>query len=380
MYIQWILTNVHLHKEVNLLTQKSKAVMILVVLSVFPVYSQGCQLWYPVEVPTNEDLHDLVWNGDQFVAVGGGGTILTSPDSETWTPQVSGTSLDLLGIMWGRAEFSDGYWFIAVGQDGVLLTSRDGITWIAQDSSIQDERDLRATKSNGAVFVAIGGHEREDGIIIRAFNEYEWSGGGTGNSPRTDFDLGVTPNFFITVGENTWGTESFSVGISDELDRVNWYLGPSAPLGTQGLRGVTWTSQERLIAVGLGGTILRSDPGWDTEDDDSWRWALIPSPTNQNLFVAEAGTNRVIAAGEQGVIISSINETTWQQELSSTSQTLRGIEWVADHQKFYAVGDGGTMLVRDPAEAGLQAVLGTSPQWPEQNILTLVNSLSACGD
>jgi len=58
---------------------------------------------------------DLNGNG-LFVAVGGGGTILTSPDGITWTLQTSGTSNTLYGIAYGNGRF------VAVGEN-VILTS-----------------------------------------------------------------------------------------------------------------------------------------------------------------------------------------------------------------------------------------------------------------
>ena len=36
-------------------------------------------------------MHDVIWAGTQFLAVGNGGTIMTSPDGIEWTAQESGT-------------------------------------------------------------------------------------------------------------------------------------------------------------------------------------------------------------------------------------------------------------------------------------------------
>jgi len=51
------------------------------------------------------------------VAVGDGGTILTSPDGVSWTERDSGTSNWLWGVTYGNGTF------VAVGDYGTILTS-----------------------------------------------------------------------------------------------------------------------------------------------------------------------------------------------------------------------------------------------------------------
>jgi hypothetical protein len=63
-----------------------------------------------------------------IVAVGTGGTVLTSPDSVAWTPQTSGISADLNVITNTRI-------FIAMGDGGTVITSEDGIEWDRQTSN-----------------------------------------------------------------------------------------------------------------------------------------------------------------------------------------------------------------------------------------------------
>jgi hypothetical protein len=76
-------------------------------------------------LPTGNPLSSVAWGG-QFAAVGGRGTIVTSPDGKVWTLQNSGTQSDLSGIVWTGAEF-----FVA-GGDGAILSSMDGIAWNSQ--------------------------------------------------------------------------------------------------------------------------------------------------------------------------------------------------------------------------------------------------------
>ena len=49
-------------------------------------------------LPTDAHLHSIVWTGNQLVAVGSYGTIVTSPDGNSWTKQPSGSTKQLNDI------------------------------------------------------------------------------------------------------------------------------------------------------------------------------------------------------------------------------------------------------------------------------------------
>jgi hypothetical protein len=66
---------------------------------------------------TSNWLNGVAYGNGLFVAVGDGGTILTSPDGVSWTQRTSGTSNQLNGVAYGNGLF------VAVGWDGTILTS-----------------------------------------------------------------------------------------------------------------------------------------------------------------------------------------------------------------------------------------------------------------
>ena len=47
--------------------------------------------WYRRDTGIPHIMNDVIWAGTQFLAVGNGGTIMTSPDGIEWTAQKSGT-------------------------------------------------------------------------------------------------------------------------------------------------------------------------------------------------------------------------------------------------------------------------------------------------
>ena len=122
--------------------------------------------WSPQTSGTTQNLYDVAWGNDRFVAVGEGalaGTgiqaiILTSPDGVSWTRQVSGTTNDLRSVAWGGNQF------VAVGINGTILTSLDGATWTARDSGTNNglfgvvwaEIDLSAVGIGTALYSLCG--------------------------------------------------------------------------------------------------------------------------------------------------------------------------------------------------------------------------------
>ena len=66
---------------------------------------------------TGNELEGVAYGNGRFVAVGNGGTILTSPDGVNWTRRTSGTRSWLGGVTYGNGTF------VAVGEEGIILTS-----------------------------------------------------------------------------------------------------------------------------------------------------------------------------------------------------------------------------------------------------------------
>lgn len=84
------------------------------------------QSWISRSSGTVADLFGLTWGDGNFVAVGAGGTILTSENGADWTTRVSGTKEMLKSVTWGAGQF------MAVGTGGTVVTSDDGVQWVTR--------------------------------------------------------------------------------------------------------------------------------------------------------------------------------------------------------------------------------------------------------
>ena len=100
-------------------------------------------------------LNEVVWNGSQFVTVGNGGVILTSPDGVAWTSRASGSTRRLNGVSW------DGSRFLVAGDAATVLSSPDGVSWTTLHSGA-DEISLQAVSASATRLVAAGGADRHD--------------------------------------------------------------------------------------------------------------------------------------------------------------------------------------------------------------------------
>ncbi len=235
-----------------------------------------------------------------FVAVGSGGTILTSPAGATWT----GHSLFGVSSLSGVA-FGNGTW-VAVGSNlnpagGTIVTSADGTSWTAVPLSGVPPLSAVAAGSVGGSsgFVAVGAK----GTILTSNDGLHWT---SVTSTVTSANLygvafgkvGTTPTpTFVAVGEG--GTI-----VTSTNGAVSW----SAPSGgsgtTQELRAVAYgTPGAGFVAVGAGGTMRTSSAGtsWSTPtlgpsltttayldgiayDGSNFLWVGLPSSGSATIF------------------------------------------------------------------------------------------------
>lgn len=258
----------------------------------------------------------VAWSGTQFVKVGALGSIFSSSDGTTWTPQTSGTTAYLASVIWAGTKF------IAVGAGGTILTSPDGTHWTAQTSGAP--YDLGAVAWSGSLAVAVG-----IGEILTSPDAIQWNAAKTGGwfkgvvwSGKLWVVVDFSDNVYTSPDTKTWteyspqdinaralawsGSRFVVVGdnasLSTSTDGTNWdwyWI-----TGASNLKGITWTGTQ-FITVGDAGDI------WTSPTGASGSWTRQTSAAAYPLdSVAFSGT-KYVAVGDAGVVLTSQDAKTW---------------------------------------------------------------------
>lgn len=98
-----------------------------------------------------------------------------------------------------------------------------------------------------------------------------------------------------------------------------------------------WSLPGAAVAVGAGGTVLRST-------DRGSHWAPVASPTREDLRgIVGVGKNELFVVGSAGTLLHSGDQgATWQALATGTTAPLNAI--ASDGRSLFAVGAGGTLL------------------------------------
>ena len=119
------------------------------------VSSADLTTWASATTAIASGLNAVATDGVTVVAVGGSGQIYWSADALSWTAAtVSGVNQNLQGV----AYLASGSW-VALGDGGTLLTSADGRVWARSSATLPAElvsTTLRAAASVGSTWVVVG--------------------------------------------------------------------------------------------------------------------------------------------------------------------------------------------------------------------------------
>lgn len=139
---------------------------------------------------------------------------------------------------------------------------------------------------------------------------------------------------YVTVGN------SGKVFYSTDLTTPTWTAASAtSPATTQHLNAV-FSNGSGMVAVGNAGTIITS------VDGISWAQATTV-PVGTDLYGVTYGGGYWIAVGAAGTLLTSTNGATWVAVPNSTPRDLRGVAVQYDATgtyKFVAVGQAGTVL------------------------------------
>ncbi len=294
--------------------------------------------WLAEPSGTTENLNDIAWSGSEsrYVSVGDQGTIVSRTSSGNWSIRTSTIDHKLTDVIWNGEQF------LAIGEYTIsytdpingtqsrpaasILTSATGSDWRLETPTLNPDRysnvpppRLRGITWDGSLYVA----SSDDGAILTSADGIAWHTRSINSIAQT---IAPTPKQFLAVGDNglvlsssdgTSWTKRAS-GISDNLHDVAWIEG-------------------LFVVVGANGTILSTDYSgttWNTESSES-------TETLRSITFNE--TSSVIAVGDNGTILTrNLAGTSWTQVAADvTSADLHSVTW---YLNYIAVGSGGTIL------------------------------------
>lgn len=279
-------------------------------------FAQGQGPWL-LRHAGSPSLNAVAFGGDQFVAVGNAGTLLTSPTGETWTarsvPDPATGALEAVA-------YGDGLW-VAGSSTGGILRSPDGVTW-SWNATGPSVRITALAHGNG-VFVAIARQS-----LWASTNGLTW--------------FSVAPDVLVTDRILAFGNGHFVAFHSFPSPRSLWISA----------NGVVWTpapapSNENLYSVGFGdGRFLVIDTrnrAYLSPVLEFW----TPGGTLVGLRPASlaCGHGVFVAAGG-GSPEFSVSGTAWTPAGAAGSSTIQGMAFGAD--TFVAVSFGGTIHQSGP--------------------------------
>jgi len=297
--------------------------------------SSDGQKWDASKVRSLSTIFDLGYSKkDGWVAVGGSGTILTSSNGHRWEPALSGTEYSL------RAVAHDGKkrW-VAVGESGTILTSTDGRNWEPVGTS--QPRLLFSVAHDGKNrWVAVG----ESGTILTSTDGTTWD---PAVSRTVDLLRSIAHD-----GTSRW--VAVGTGIHTSSNGIDWV--PIKSKKENFYSAITFNSSYRWIAVG-DGTLSRSDDGITWQPDK-----LIAKNFLSSVVCDKAES--CIAVGERGTILTTPDCNEWSRVQSGTPYRLSSVA-CNEKGRCLAVGYAGTILTSlggrdwEPVSSGTQIGLNS---------------------
>lgn len=267
-------------------------------------------------------INGVAWNGSIFVAVGNGGSILTSTDGVVWAVQASPVTTRLNDVEWLGSQF------FAVGDAAAVLTSPDGVNWTLAHTG-PSEYWLQGVSSSGDIFVAGGGvqgHYRP--YLMTSIDGVTWTE--QQNMPQTGrsiSDIAWSGQIFVATAM----AELFPNDgrILTSVDGQSWteiVISNTSP----STLSIIW-SGDRFIAGGVVGHIYMSSDGIN--------WTDFDTSTSTNFISVAASPHEIIAAGNGRGVMTRDNGENWDIIFVGSFFTTRGIAQGAD--RYIAVGVAG---------------------------------------
>ncbi|MFM8358401.1 MAG: WD40/YVTN/BNR-like repeat-containing protein, partial [Verrucomicrobiota bacterium] len=278
-------------------------------------------------------LYNALYNGSGFVAGGAAGQILRG----------SRPSQFVNYLVWSANDSSARGFLFDAGTNAAVSTNQTA-RW--ENGAVTRV----STVVTNIAYVAVG-----DGpTILYSDDGAFWSPGLVPSAAQGRVLLGLAPRLdrwvavgnsgtiihspvgfspLVTTNRFTNGAVVTTVLVTNQVNTLGlaWYSAPSPT--TADLRGVA-AGPGLFVAAGSQGVILTSPTGTN--------WTASPSTTTSLLSGVAAWPGGFVAVGDRGTVLTSPDGTNWRSVASGTTNGLRRVRWLGD--RLVAAGANGTLL------------------------------------
>jgi hypothetical protein len=276
-------------------------------------------LIFPLDDTVN--YNEAAWSGTRMVVVGNTGQIATSETGlpDSWTSRTTIKSANQLNAV---AYYQNTY--IAVGNRGRGFTSADGITWSAPfyvDAALQARRGLAHSAS---VIVAVG----DDSTIQTSTNGTTWTSRVTSTASTRLDAVAWSGSTFVAVGSTSTATGL----IRSSADGITWTTRTSN--ATKSLSTVAW-GNGLFVAAGTDGVLVTSPTG------TTWTARTSGISFPEQIKGLAYGSGRYTGVSSGGKIITSTNGTTWSVQQTVANASFDTVLWTGSQFLAFYRDDNG---------------------------------------
>lgn len=195
---------------------------------------------------------DIVYNGNQILALSNTGYVSTSVNATTWTTPVQNANLG--ENSWQRLLW-DGTKYIALSDTGYISTSTDGTTWTTAVAvaNLGTDKHWRGLAYNGSIYVALS----KTGYISTSTDGATWT------VAAYNASLGSNEWMAIAYGAGIFVAISNDAHVSVSSNGTTWRAAtPNANLQSQRLWNAVHYDGRKFYAVGNTGYVSESIDGY----------------------------------------------------------------------------------------------------------------------
>jgi len=269
------------------------------------VPASGGSTWTKVSVSPPAELFGIGWDGQRYIAVGGRGTVITSPDLNAWVIQASGVTHTLRSV----AVSPTGV--VAVGDntagEAVAISSLDGANWSVthrstncSGSACSSVSQLSRVIWTGTQYIAVG-MERPTGsmmfyaLVLTSPDGVTWSKRAAQTMPISDEWYGPSWRWVLSVA---WSGSVFVLpAIDSAWEPVVWVSAGADVWTKYGISGdLVWSAALSDVVWGNGRFVgVQNVPAWGgnnavVSSTDGVHWTS--DTTSANLPVMNAITSK----------------------------------------------------------------------------------------